>query len=210
MMATKVARKRLSAGGSEYALTVREAAFVEAYLSNNMNGTQAAIKAGYSPVNAKRRAVTMLAKPTVQKVLRDRQDQLAKKHRMTTDSVMSELSKIVHSDLRKLFDANGALLPIHDWPDDMAGAVASIEVEELFEGSGENRRQIGFTKKVKCWDKNSAIEKAMKHLGLFAEDNRQKLGALAELPRDVLQAMVAHLQQHVGGGQVVDGQARRV
>jgi hypothetical protein len=130
-------------------------------------------------------------------------------HRLATDSVMAELSKIVHADPRKLFDDNGTLLPIRQWPDDMAGAVASIEVDELFDGKGRGRKFIGYTKKVKFWDKNSGIEKAMKHLGLFAEDNKQRMGALANLPRDVLQAIVERLQG-AGGGKLINGHATRV
>jgi phage terminase small subunit len=35
---------------------------------------------------------------------------------------------------------------------------------------------VGQVKKVKLWDKNSALEKAMKHLGLFEKDNSQDKG----------------------------------
>jgi hypothetical protein len=91
----------------------------------------------------------------------------------------------------------------------MAGAVASIEVDELFDGKGKGRKFIGYTKKVKFWDKNSGIEKAMKHLGLFAEDNKQRMGALANLPRDVLQAIVERLQG-ASGGNLINGHATRL
>lgn len=190
-------------------MAAREAAFAEAYLANNMRGDLAAIAAGYAPAHAKRRAVAMLARPTVQKLIRERQNELSRDHRLTTDSVMAELAKIVHADPRKLFDDKGALLPIRQWPDDMAGAVASIEVDELFEGKGKGRKFIGYTKKIKLWDKNSGIEKAMKHLGLFAEDNKQRMGALANLPRDVLQAIVERLQG-ASGGNLINGHATRV
>lgn len=190
-------------------MAVREATFAEAYLANNMRGDLAAIAAGYSKASAKRQAVTLLARPGVQKLIRERQAELAKAHRMTTDSVMAELSNIVHSDPRKLFDKNGALLPIGEWPSDVASAVASIEIDELFDGKGKGRKHIGYTKKVKFWDKNSGIEKAMKHFGLFAEDNKQRMGALANLPRDVLQAIVERLQGAGGGGRIIDGRATR-
>jgi phage terminase small subunit len=209
-MKTAVATKgRPATKKSALGTAAREAAFVEAYLSNNMRGDLAAIVAGYAPAHAKRQAVAMLARPAVQKLIRDRQDELSKAHRLTTDSVMAELSKIVHADPRKLFDDSGTLLPIRQWPDDMAGAVASIEVDELFDGKGKGRKFIGYTKKVKFWDKNSGIEKAMKHLGLFAEDNKQRMGALSNLPRDVLQAIVERLQA-AGGGKLIDGHATRV
>lgn len=209
MKTAVVPKIRPAAKKSALGTAAREVAFAEAYLSNNMRGDLAAIAAGYAPTHAKRRAVAMLARPGVQKLIRDRQDELSKAHRLTTDSVMAELSKIVHADPRKLFDDKGALLPIRQWPDDMAGAVASIEVDELFEGKGKGRKFIGYTKKIKLWDKNSGIEKAMKHLGLFAEDNKQRMGALANLPRDVLQAIVERLQG-AGGGNLINGHATRV
>lgn len=190
------------------AMADRERLFAEAYLSNKQRGDLAAIAVGYAKTHAKVQGNRMLKRPTVQALIRARQDEIAKTYRLTTDSVMAELSKIVHADPRKLFDENGAMLPIHEWPDDMAGAVASIEIDELFEGKGRDREQIGYTKKVKFWDKNSGIEKAMKHLGLFAEDNKQRMGALANLPRDVLQAIVERLQG-VGGGRIIDGRATR-
>ena len=46
------------------------------YLSNNMRGDLAAIAAGYAEASAKRRAVTLLARPSVQKLIRDRQAEL--------------------------------------------------------------------------------------------------------------------------------------
>lgn len=35
----------------------------------------------------------------------------------------------------------------------------------------------------------------MKHLGLFAEDNKQRAGALADLPRPLVKAIIERLQQ---------------
>jgi phage terminase small subunit len=189
-------------------MPVREQLFAEAYLANGGVGKAAAIAAGYAESNASAQAVKMLNRPSVKLMIRERQDALAKTHRLTTDSVIAELSKIVHADPRRAFDDNGALLQVKDWPDDLAGAIASVEVEELFTGAGKDRTWIGYTKKVKFWDKNSAIDKAMKHLGLFAEDNKQRLGALSDLPREVLQLIVAKLQQQTGG-KVIDGQYTR-
>lgn len=189
-------------------MAARERVFVEAYIANGNKAAEAAIEAGYNAKSAASRAARLLDRPNVQLMIRERQDELAQRHRLTTESVIAELSKIVHADPRRAFDDNGALLQIKDWPDDLAGAIASVEVEELFTGSGRDRTWIGYTKKVKFWDKNSAIDKAMKHLGLYAEDNKQRLGALSDLPREVLQLIVAKLQQQTGGN-VINGQYTR-
>lgn len=178
--------------------------FIEAYIANGGRGDLAAISAGYAAHSAKRQAVRLLEMADVRDALRARQDKLARKHELTTESVIAELSKIVHADPRRMFAANGTILPVKDWPDDVAGMVASVEVDELFDGIGKDRTWTGYTKKVKLWDKNSAIEKAMKHLGLFAEDNKQRAGALADLPRPMVKAIIERLQQmnreHGGNG----------
>jgi hypothetical protein len=44
------------------------------------------------------------------------------------------------------------------------------------------------------WDKNAALEKAAKILGLFEKDNHQKGGILAGLPRELVQQMVERLR----------------
>jgi phage terminase small subunit len=125
-----------------------------------------------------------------------RQAHLAVKHELTTDSVIAELSKIVHADPRKLFAEDGRMLHPKDWPDEMAGAVASLEVVEEFENDGDGEKKlIGYTKKLKLWDKNSGIDKAMKHLGLFEADNKQRAGALSELPREMVKAIADRLKQ---------------
>lgn len=169
--------------------------FIEAFIANGGNGAMAAITAGYSKRNAKSQAHKLLLRPDVKDALRERQGKLAKRYELTTESVIAELSKIVHADPRRMFAANGTILPVKDWSDDVAGMVASIEVDETFEGSGKEKVWTGYTKKVKLWDKNSAIEKAMKHLGLFAEDNKQRAGALADLPRPMVKAIIERLQQ---------------
>ena len=58
---------------------------------------------------------------------------------------------------------------------------------EEYEGSGEDRRLVGHVKKYKVTEKTSAIDKLMKHLGLFEKDNEQKANPV----RDLLQAIGA-------------------
>lgn len=192
---SKTVDRKKPAGNSRQAAAERERVFVSAYIANGGNGTQAAIAAGYSERTAAQMAPQVLARPAVKLALREHQDRLAMKHDLTAESVIAELSKIVHADLRRLFGEDGRMIHPKEWPDDMAGVVASLEVTEEFEGVGRDRKFIGYTKKVKLWDKNSAIEKAMKHLGLFAEDNKQRASALSELPREMVKAIVERLKQ---------------
>jgi len=119
-----------------------------------------------------------------------RRDQLARKFELRTEDVLRELARIVHADPRKAFDAKGNLLPVHEWPDEVAAMIASVEVEELFDGQGRDRKFIGLAKKIKLWDKNSAIDKAMKHLGQYEQDNLQK-GPFADMTPEALDRFIA-------------------
>jgi phage terminase small subunit len=187
--------KRVKQGTSKASAADRHQMFVDAFIRNGRNATQAAIAAGYSPRTARQQGARLLTDVSVCAGITKRSEKLAEKYELTTESVIAELSKIVHADPRKMFDADGCLLHPKNWPDELAGVIASVEVTEEFSGRGESRELVGYTKKVKLWDKNSAIDKAMKHLGLFAEDNKQRGSALSDLPREMVKAIVERLRQ---------------
>lgn len=47
--------------------------------------------------------------------------------------------------------------------------VASIESDDLFQGSGDAKVKIGVTQKVKLWDQPAALISLGKHLGMFKD-----------------------------------------
>lgn len=83
----------------------------------------------------------------------------------TVARVLEEMRRLGFSDMRKAFDANGNLKRPEDWDDDFAAAVSSIEVVTRSIGDGE----VEHIHKIKVWDKNSALEKMAKHLGMFID-----------------------------------------
>jgi phage terminase small subunit len=95
------------------------------------------------------------------------------KARLSTERVLRELERAIFADPRKLYDERGRLKPIHSLDDDTAAAIASSDIDEIVTGDGSRRRAIGRTTKVRFVDKLMAIDRAMKHLGLFERDNRQ-------------------------------------
>jgi phage terminase small subunit len=103
---------------------------------------------------------------------------------ITIDRVLREVARLAFSDHRALFRENGSLKAPHEIDGDTAATVASVEVFEEFEGRGKNRVLVGYTKKMKLWDKNAALEKLMRHLGAFDKDNRQKSNPLADFMRE--------------------------
>lgn len=87
------------------------------------------------------------------------------------ESVLLELRKMINSNLQLIINEDGSLKPVHEWPNEVASIVQSIEVVEEFEGSGRDKVQTGWNKKVKFWSKEKAIELFGKHIKLFTEQH---------------------------------------
>src|SRR5690606_12769340 len=83
--------------------------------------------------------------------------------------ILRELRRIGLSDVRQMYREDGSLKPPHEWPAELASVVSMIESDELFEGFGREREQVGYTKKVKLWDKMRALEMLGKNLAMFTE-----------------------------------------
>lgn len=83
--------------------------------------------------------------------------------------ILNEIKSIGISDRREILNDDGTLKPISDWPDDVARALETIEVEELYSGRGENRENIGQVKKVKLTPKLQALELVGKETGMFIQ-----------------------------------------
>src|SRR5687768_780298 len=104
-------------------LTEKQKKFCEEYLID-LNGTQAAIRAGYSEDSAKQIASENLTKPDIQEYLSRRQKELQETTGITQKRVLEEFAKIAFLDIRKLYTVDGSLKSIHDLDDDAAGALS--------------------------------------------------------------------------------------
>lgn len=173
-------KKRTKAGTSKAAAAQRRRDFVRAYIENGRNQMQAAIAAGYSPNGANVTANRLLQDPTVRALI---ERELVAAERITglsLERTLLECARIAYADKRKFWREDGTMVPVAEWTDDMAAQVASLEVEERYEENAEGEKSVRVVgRKLKLWDKNSAIDKAMRHLGAFEKDNRQRSSNLA-------------------------------
>lgn len=74
-------------------LTDKQRRFVEEYCSNGFNATQAALKAGYKPDNARKTASENLSKPDIQDYIEEFMSKAADKALVTTADVVKGLMK---------------------------------------------------------------------------------------------------------------------
>lgn len=149
-------------------LTPQQLLFCQEYVKD-MNGTKAAIRAGYAEKSAVNQASRLLTNEYICSQIKQLMEDRLQAARVDKDLVLGELVKIAKADIRKLFNENGGLLPVNEWPDDIAGAVASVEVDEIFGNVGPEKMQIGEVKKIKLWKKEKALELLGKNLALFMD-----------------------------------------
>ena len=168
MAARKSKRK---SGTSRDAAEQRKALFAKEFLANGGNATQAAIKAGYSARTADQQGSRLLKDVKVREIIEASREKALNKADLNIDRVLLEAKRLALFDPRKLFNEDGSLKPVKDLDEDTAVALAAFDAIEI---GGGNGAVLGHVRKLRFHDKNAALEKLFKHLGLYKEDNSQK------------------------------------
>tara|TARA_Y100001947_G_scaffold152089_1_gene153197 strand:- start:5951 stop:6466 length:516 start_codon:yes stop_codon:yes gene_type:complete len=148
-------------------LTDKQERFCQEYMVD-MNGTQAALRAGYSENSACEIASENLRKPQIQARLTELRSKLMSKLEITQERVMQEYARIGFSDLRKMLSPNGHLINPQDWDDDTAAAIASLEIVAKPTQDGESAPE--YVHKIKLWDKKGALDSMSRALGIFEKE----------------------------------------
>nr|DAY68699.1 MAG TPA: Terminase small subunit [Caudoviricetes sp.] len=138
-------------------MTDKQARFCEEYMID-LNATQAAIRAGYSPKTANEQAARLLANVSIQNRIAQLQAEQSRRTGVSADRVVRELAKVAFVNAGDLIDARTASLKSDAAPDDLA-AVQSVKVKTF----GED----GLEQEVKLADKLKALDLLGRHLGMF-------------------------------------------
>ena len=151
------------------ALTDKQQAFVDEYLVD-MNATQAALRAGYSPRTARQTGAENLTKPVIQSALQKAMDARSKRTRINADRVLEEIAKIGFLNVQDLFTEDDLLKGIAALPDDIAACVQSVEVvkKPSDEKDEDGNQQYDHVHKIRMYDKLKALEMLGRHLVLFS------------------------------------------
>ena len=108
-------------------LEPKQAAFVQHYLANGQNGTQAAIKAGYSQVSARAIASKLLTKPDIKDALAAGRQAVAEQCAISrdwlVDQVRTALTTAQSAEQGQIVVRSAELLArMHGWIDDKPAA----------------------------------------------------------------------------------------
>lgn len=155
--------------GDIYEMTEKNLRFAQEYVKNGRNATKAAIKAGYSEDTARQIGAEVLTKPVVKKYIDAYSLDLMAQLELSTFTLANELKNIALSDYREFFDEHGELLPIQKLSDRAAAALSGIDIEE-------DRMGLTVTKKIKTYDKTSALTALAKMLNIQGFDKVATVG----------------------------------
>lgn len=173
-------------------LNDKQQAFVREYLID-LNATQAAIRAGYSEKTARAQGARLLTDVNIAAAIAQGQADRAERVAFDADRVLLEIGRIATSDLRRAFNDDGGLKNPSVWDDDTAAAISSVKVVTRRAPGGGDDAEVEYVTELKLWDKNSALEKAGKHLGMFREQIDVNV-------KTDLAAMIAARRRKVAGG----------
>lgn len=105
---------------------------------------------------------------------------------LSVERTLLEVRRVSQVDPRRFYREDGSQKPPSEWDDDMAAAVSSCEAIPVVLKAATSRAKavIGYTYKIKFWNKNAGLEQSMKHLGLFEKDNAQSRESLALIVKE--------------------------
>lgn len=157
-------------GGARVTISPKQQRFVREYLVD-LNGTQAAIRAGYSMRSAGVIAAEHLAKPKISAMIAEAQAELSRRAEITIEAVLRELAKIGFANMADYMRTTSNGDPYLDFGSltrDQAAALSEVTIEEYVDGRGTGAREVKRTK-FKLHDKRAALYDIGRHLGMFKD-----------------------------------------
>jgi phage terminase small subunit len=174
-------------------LTPKQVRFVEEY-PIDLNGTKAAVRAGFSAKTARQQATRLLSNVAIQTALSERQQARAKRTEVTADRVVRELALLGLANMADYMAKTAQGDPYLDFSAltrDQAAALQEVTVEDYLDGRGEDARAVRRVK-FKLHDKRAALVDLGRHFGLF---RNEPAGADDSVVEDVVEVRLRILRR---------------
>ena len=141
----------------------------------DFNGSEAYIRAGYSPKGARTSASHLLADPNIIARVQHLVDRRAEKLDFEGERVMLETARLAMSsitDVLEVTDADGVtIFPSETWSDDAKRAVESVKQTETFNKDGElTSRRL----ELKMHPKQAALSLLSHQIGIIGKGAKNK------------------------------------
>ena len=161
-------------------MTKKQKRFTEEYLID-LNATQAAIRAGYSPDTAEQIGYQLLQKTSVSVEVSKAMAERSKRTGISQDRILLELAKMAFVEMTDVVDPETGKIKENASDDDLS-CIQSVKVKP---------GNYGVEREVKLCDKKAALELLGRHLGMF-KDNLNVTVETSEKLDDII--------SQIGGG----------
>lgn len=158
-------------------LTEKQKRFADEWLID-MNGTAAAIRAGYSVKSAEVTASKLLRNPKVRAYIDERMAEHSRRTGVTQERIIRELARIAFLDPTKLVNMETAEL-LDDVAADDRAAIASVKVKTMSGDTEMVEREIRFADKIK------ALELLGKRFGMWIDKQQVDVHGTVQIVDDV-------------------------
>jgi phage terminase small subunit len=109
----------------------------------------------------------LMADTKVQLRVEELQHETAKRNQATLDEVLNEMASWLRFNPKSIANDDGSIKDLAEMSDDEAKCIVSFDVQELWSGGGEDRRQVGVIKKIKVVDKRAVSDQFLKKFGAY-------------------------------------------
>jgi len=156
-------------------LTAKQEAFVQEYLKD-MSPARAAKRAGYGGKNLDAVGSQVLGQALVQARIAEAQAIRLARTQVDSDFVLKRLLEEINADAGDLYDDDGRLLPVKQWPEVWRRGMVSMIRTKVIYGRGDDRATpIGEATDVVLVDRARRLELLGRHIKVnaFAPDKVQ-------------------------------------
>jgi phage terminase small subunit len=148
-------------------ITKKQDMFCREYLVD-LNGAQAAIRAGYSKNGANSKASQLLAIVSIQIHIASLMGKRAEQLNINAEYVLHRLVEIDQLDVIDIIDSRGMIRPTREWPATWRKAITSFEVIERSSVTEQGKVVEVLIKKIRWPDKLKNLELLGRHIEIRA------------------------------------------
>lgn len=149
--------------------------FVTEYLID-CSPTDAAIRAGFNPVNAQSVGKALMNVPAVKASISRALAARSVRVGINAERVLRELGAMAFGDARAALNPDGSLKAPHEMSDDDAKMVAGIKTRRIVEIGDDGKMRQAEIQEVRFADKVRVLELVMKHLGMAKDVTVHEVG----------------------------------
>lgn len=159
-------------------ITEKQKRFADQYI-DSCNATQAYLEVYQCKSKAAARvsASKLLTNPNIKKYIHDRRaiidSEILGCQIATKERILQEETCIAMANIGVIFDENGEIKELHDWPEDLRAAIKDLKFGKIRVGTDDHGNSIykKYLKKLTLHDKGAALNRLEKCHGMHQENN---------------------------------------